>query len=123
MKIIIPKTPDLEELIDSESFLDTNESQKSDTPESEKLELPYANSIYYKSIFGLISTLSVFGFMVGLYLMNIVFKRSQEMLRDYKKSPHKYTALSLKRVKTGRKIAWATLCIWIGEILAYLILF
>lgn len=113
----------MEELIDSNSFLDTNEGQKSNTPESEKWDLPYTSSIYYKSIFGLISTLSIVGFMAGLYLMNIAFKRSQEMLRDYEKSPHKYTASSFKRVKIGRKIAWITLSIWIGEILAYLLLF
>ncbi len=113
----------------TEDILDNlPESKQLETPKHEnfeenKIDLPYGNSVFYKSILGLILTLSIFGFIYGLYLMNIAFKRSSEMLRDYKKSPNRYTKKSLERVRTGRKIAWITLVIWLGQILAFLIFF
>lgn len=109
-----------DDLIDNIPSVDANNTAHTAKSEADKIDLPYGNSIYYKSILGLILTLSVFGFIYGLYLMNIAFKRSSEMLRDYKKSPQAYTQKSLKRVKDGRKVAWITLIIWCGQILAFL---
>lgn len=95
---------------------------RNERPEGQ-FDFPYANSIYYKGILSIVCVLSIFGFMLGLYLINISLTRSREALDDYKKSPDRYKTKSLQRVKTGRKLALAALALWVLEILAFLIFY
>ncbi|XOV68137.1 MAG: hypothetical protein ACFHU9_02980 [Fluviicola sp.] len=113
----------MEGLIDDQKF--SQEKLQNDSPitDTDKIELPYANSIYYKGIAALVFVFTVFGFMVSLYLMNIALKRSKEMLENYKRSPQLYSLKSLKRVKTGRALAYISLIVWIGQIIAFLIIY
>ncbi|MCR9172826.1 MAG: hypothetical protein NXI10_10055 [bacterium] len=113
----------MEDLIDDQKFVQEKLQNNSTISDSDKIELPYANSVYYKGIAALVFVFTVFGFMVSLYLMNIALKRSKEMLEDYKKSPQSYSQKSLKRVKIGRNLAYISLTVWIGQILAFLIIY
>lgn len=110
------------DLID-ENLQETNETPKETNSKQEKIDFPYARSVYIKGILAIILTLSIFGFIYGLYCLNIALKRSSESLRDHKNHPEKYKKSSLKKVKLGRNMAYIALVIWIGEIIAFLAIY
>ena len=101
----------------------SKQTPASEIQEDKKMDFPYERSIYLKGIFAIVFVLSGFGFMIGLYLINISLKRSGESLRDHKKFPQSYKQSSLIKVKQGRTAALIALGIWIIEIGSYVIIY
>jgi hypothetical protein len=111
-----------DDIID-DSLYGANKTRREASLNQEKIDFPYERSIYIKGILAILFSISIFGFMVGLYFLNIALKRSSESLRDHKTFPRKYKESSLKKVKFGRRMAFIALFIWIGGIVAFLTIY
>ena len=74
-------------------------------------------SIFYKGLFGLI--LCIFpGAIIGLVLIKISLEQAKVALTTYQEDSGKYRMESVKKVKSGRTMAYIGLVIFICEILA-----
>lgn len=74
-------------------------------------------SVFYKGLFGLI--LCIFpGAIIGLVLIKISLEQAKVALTTYQEDSGKYRMESVKKVKSGRTMAYIGLAIFICEILA-----
>lgn len=105
-------------------LLDENEtSPEAMASHSAANSLPYANSVFYKGISSLILTLSIFGFIYAVYLINIAFTRGKEMRHMYEKAPEKFDQKSIQRTKTGVLFARIATLVALIELALFMILF
>lgn len=111
--------------MDSTELLDDSiQAKESNRNENhKKIDLPYANNVRNTGIASIVAVLSVIGFMLGLYLLNVCLKRAKESYKSYNDFPGNYHESSLKRVQIGRILGLIALSIWILEIALFLMLF
>lgn len=74
------------------------------------------SSIFYKGLFGLILCLTP-GSIIGLVLVKMSIEQSSEAIKIYSQNSEQYDVRSIKKVKSGRIMAYIGLGLFIAEII------
>ncbi len=97
-----------------------HEVEKEKEPYTGKqIHLVNDRSIYFKGLFGLLFCILP-GAIVGLVLVKMSLDQAKEAMIEYQSNPGKYKDASIETVKSGRKMAYIGLAVFILEIVIFL---